>query len=388
MNKLVILIIIIASLHHVIADENVFASKNWICKKRVMSGKAVSIKKHKYHVTIQSGKYHGCGGVILSPEMILTAAECVNGIDTKDVSIRAGSAKWNSGGQVIMVEKVINHPKYAQESYENDISILKLKDKLKFGETVGNVTIWTGPTSPGIKGSVAIGYGALTRKGPSYKDLRETVMRYKDCTDHYDEEEITASARLFCAGGGKSCEGEMGNPLLNKGVLVGISTWGYRCDKPCVPGIYADVDTIKEFITNPEPQSADRNNDDTDEEDDDEDTDNDDDDDEESETTDDDEESETTDNDEESKTTDDDGESETTDDDEESETADDDEDSETTDDDKEESTTAAADFEQENTSTENFIISSICFVPRLILSIFKKIIPIFTRARKRIGRLI
>ena len=52
-------------------------------------------------------------------------------------SVRLGSSLKNSGGTLIKVEKVINHPNYVSGSgYDNDISILKLAEEITYSESI------------------------------------------------------------------------------------------------------------------------------------------------------------------------------------------------------------------------------------------------------------
>ena len=53
-----------------------------------------------WQVSLQYGGAHFCGGIILDTFTILSAAHCFNGDSIDGYSIRAGSTKWSSGGQV------------------------------------------------------------------------------------------------------------------------------------------------------------------------------------------------------------------------------------------------------------------------------------------------
>jgi trypsin len=58
---------------------------------------------------------------------------------------------------------------------------------------------------------------------------------------------------MICAnvpGGGKdACQGDSGGPLVVAGQLVGIVSWGVGCALAEYPGVYANVATLKSFIT-------------------------------------------------------------------------------------------------------------------------------------------
>ena len=63
--------------------------------------------------------------------------------------------------------------------------------------------------------------------------------------------EITEN--VICAavfGGGKDfCSGDEGGPLVVGGKLVGIASWPWGCGSSIYPGVYTNVATIKDFIT-------------------------------------------------------------------------------------------------------------------------------------------
>jgi len=58
---------------------------------------------------------------------------------------------------------------------------------------------------------------------------------------------------MICAGvpgGGKdACQGDSGGPLVVGGQLVGIVSWGVGCALPEYPGVYSNVATLKNFVT-------------------------------------------------------------------------------------------------------------------------------------------
>ena len=53
-----------------------------------------------WQVSLQIGGAHFCGGIILDTFTILSAAHCFKRDSVDGYSIRAGSTKWSSGGQV------------------------------------------------------------------------------------------------------------------------------------------------------------------------------------------------------------------------------------------------------------------------------------------------
>ena len=125
------------------------------------------------------GATFGCGGTILTEWHILTAAHCVtdNGIwKTKQVDVAVGvhnPGSWkDEGAQKIKVAQLIIHELYMEDQkienwknnnrikINNDIAILRLKDKIQIGKKVDLID-WRDSPSARYEGkeATAIGWG-------------------------------------------------------------------------------------------------------------------------------------------------------------------------------------------------------------------------------------
>ena len=63
-------------------------------------GGQIALSPIPWQVSLQNGGAHFCGGIILDTFTILSAAHCFQRDSVDGYSIRAGSTKWWSGGQV------------------------------------------------------------------------------------------------------------------------------------------------------------------------------------------------------------------------------------------------------------------------------------------------
>jgi trypsin len=103
--------------------------------------------------------------------------------------------------------------------------------------------------------SVVSGWGRLSSGGaiPSQLQAVEVdIISSTACNSSYaDYGGITEN--MICAGvpgGGKdACQGDSGGPLVVGDELVGIVSWGVGCALPDYPGVYSNVATLKDFIT-------------------------------------------------------------------------------------------------------------------------------------------
>ncbi|XP_060527086.1 trypsin-1-like [Cylas formicarius] len=225
---------------------------------KIVGGTATDIKNHPYQISLQYGKRHICGGTILSTKYALTAAHCTEGLMAASMAIRAGSSTSSSGGQLVKVLTVRQHPKFDSRRVDYDVSVLEVAPQFIFSESVRSLV--PANSEPGEGGLVTVtGWGTTKETSDFLPDrLRVTqipvVGRTKCRLSYARLGQITD--RMICAGvlgqGGKdSCQGDSGGPLIAGGRLAGVVSWGYGCARPRYPGVYASVANkeIRTFIS-------------------------------------------------------------------------------------------------------------------------------------------
>ncbi|MFD9903715.1 serine protease [Streptomyces sp. NPDC059063] len=215
---------------------------------RIVGGHPVDIKDHPYQVSLQHNGSHICGGTLVKPGTVVTAAHCTDDVRPATLSVRCGSSYHDTGGQVRRVRSAVEHPRWNPETSDNDASVLKLR-----GTCAGLWTAQLAKREPAAGRSMIVtGWGALREGGDGPRKLRRVdvpVVDRKTCNRAYDGD---ITRRMICAGvpeGGKdACQGDSGGPLVQNGILYGIVSWGYGCARPGYPGVYADVADLRGFI--------------------------------------------------------------------------------------------------------------------------------------------
>lgn len=81
-------------------------------------------------------RYYICGGSILTPKFILTAASCTKNLLIKYSTVRAGSTLANEGGVSLKIAYIIAHAEYNPKSLNNDFSLIKLASSLEFSSKI------------------------------------------------------------------------------------------------------------------------------------------------------------------------------------------------------------------------------------------------------------
>ncbi|XP_075988919.1 uncharacterized protein LOC142984921 [Anticarsia gemmatalis] len=92
-------------------------------------------------VLLQTNRSLLCGGVITRPDVVITSASCVEGLEAKNVLIKGG--EWKLGideeplpFQIVQVKHILRHPFYKAGSLKNDAAILVLSENLRLAKNI------------------------------------------------------------------------------------------------------------------------------------------------------------------------------------------------------------------------------------------------------------
>ncbi|WP_330305562.1 MULTISPECIES: trypsin-like serine protease [unclassified Streptomyces] len=192
-----------------------------------------------------AGVGYFCGGTLVAPNKVLTAAHCVAGLDwVNNGAVVAGTAGLldDTSGTVAGVYRQWNHPHYNSTTVQNDIAVLTLDRPL---EQQWTRLVAAGDSASYAAGKTATVYGWGLTSGAEGADLSAT-LRKVDLTVQSDAtcnsamqtvlgEDDFVEGSMFCAGtpatgtdeGTKSpCNGDSGGPVIVGGKVVGIVSWG------------------------------------------------------------------------------------------------------------------------------------------------------------------
>jgi len=236
---------------------------------RIVGGNAVESGRWPWLAII--GKYMGtpfCGGTVIADRWIITAAHCFDDMEVPcQYTVRVGATQWLTDpeglGQDSEVEAIYRHPGYVDDTHENDIALLKLKDKLWLdSDTNSNAICLPDTGRSALPGTMlrAAGWGLQGEGKPSTvsmeaREVSLPLIGYdgKQCGEYPDSSILKG---MLCAGytqGGKdTCQGDSGGPLIfkkdGKWHQLGVTSFGAGCAQKNFPGVYTDVGQYRDWI--------------------------------------------------------------------------------------------------------------------------------------------
>jgi len=223
--------------------------------RRVVGGTATTIEEHPHQVALLYFGSLTCGGSIISPTCIVTAAHCIRRVSAASLTVRTCSTYHAFDGTIHNVTGGYYHENYSPITIDYDVAVLQVDPPITYSNCAQSIAL---EDSEVLAGSSVVlsGWGRNITGGPISPNLFEAITEIIDdatCGASYPGK---LTDRMICAGTPTEaigpCNGDSGGPLAtttSPPKLVGIVSWGPgKCGLVGYPAVYTKVSALLDWI--------------------------------------------------------------------------------------------------------------------------------------------
>ncbi|XP_078804258.1 trypsin isoform X2 [Oryzias latipes] len=215
-------------------------------QSRIVGGYTAAAHSIKHIVSLQSSRgQHFCGGSLVhrADQMMIVAGDY-------KVNVFEGTEQYAKP------YRLVTHPLYNRSTNNADIMLIKLRAPMILNRMVSlaplprqgtgvvaghmcRVSGWGYDNQGGVQGPVTL------------RTVHVPVVSTAKCNSS-DSFDGNITANMICAGhqaGGKdACKGDSGGPLMCRGRVYGLVSWGNGCGDAKFPGVYTAVSRFRRWI--------------------------------------------------------------------------------------------------------------------------------------------
>lgn len=233
---------------------------------RIIGGSESTPNEHKFVASLADEVGPFCGGSLVAPDVVLTAAHCQGApfdviLGCHDIGNGARSC-----GQRIGITRQLPHPRYRESRTDMDMMLVFLEEPATINSNVQVVPLNSDPSYPRPGDTMTVmGWGdthasdSVTRPSDVLNEVDVSVISNDECDassgrvdGQWDSYRGQITDNMLCAEARNqdACQGDSGGPLVDAatGVQTGVVSWGISCAHSDFPGVYARVSRAYDWI--------------------------------------------------------------------------------------------------------------------------------------------
>nr|XP_014277240.2 venom serine protease 34-like [Halyomorpha halys] len=251
-----------------VSSTNLTCNCGWQNLRRIYGGKETKKNQYPWMVALNIG----CGGSIITPYHVLTAAHCTYQRFAIQLKVYVGLhyryGRDNPYSNIHLVYRIFQHEGYDDDEVINDISILYLFTGIKFHQKVGPVCL--PHTQRNLEGKFikVTGWGRTINTGDQnvLREVDVQVISIEECQKKWGKIPIRQTQICAYTPFKDSCNGDSGGPLVyedpdtHRFTQVALVSFGPEdCGTDPLPSVntnvFSYVDWIRNVVTRSSPEN-------------------------------------------------------------------------------------------------------------------------------------
>uniref|UniRef100_A0A182QS42 trypsin n=1 Tax=Anopheles farauti TaxID=69004 RepID=A0A182QS42_9DIPT len=220
--------------------------------ERIIGGTDAKDGEAPYQVSLRNFNKHFCGGSIIGDRWILTANHCLTRVCANLTKVVVGTNDISKGGQSYGIDLIVSYNSSDNNSFDNDITLLRLAVPLKFSKRVQQIE-YSNETVPDSAPVTMYGWSHINRNKTRPTRLQTIDLfnvALERCREMYGRLDYPINDDQLCTltkRGAGVCYGDSGSPLVWQGKQVGIASNVLSCAVG-FPDVYVSVSYFYNWI--------------------------------------------------------------------------------------------------------------------------------------------